>query len=123
MPSGSVLRAEVPGPPLIVVRTVSADVSMTVMLPDSPLPTQTWEPSGVAAIDMGRLPAVTVPRTRPVSAEITVTELEFVSATYTFDPSGVMVTAYGSAPAAITRARRPVAALMTHRLPVFGLVT
>ena len=89
-------------PPLIVSVTVLVAVEITEMDPVYPLPTHTWDPSGVAAIDIGSPWTAIEPVTRPVAVEITSTEFEFSSATYTVEPEGVIVTEYGSAPAATT---------------------
>jgi hypothetical protein len=50
------------------------DAAITETLPEKPLPTHTWDPSGVTAADSGRLPTWIVLVTRPVATEITVTE-------------------------------------------------
>ena len=47
------LRAVACPPPLIVSVTVLVAVEFTEIDPVYPFPTHTWDPSGVAAIDIG----------------------------------------------------------------------
>jgi hypothetical protein len=71
MPVVAELSAVAWPPPLIVSVTVLVAVEITEIDPGYPLPTQTWEPSGVAAIGISSPWTAIEPVTRPVLVEMT----------------------------------------------------
>jgi hypothetical protein len=71
----------------IVAATFPDAAEITETVPESPFPTHTCAPSGVAAMDIGSRPTAMVPVTRPVAGESTETVSEFMSVTYSDEPA------------------------------------